>query len=204
MIVSHGVRRHRFSHLGLSPLHTRACAYSYGNGPAVRPQTRDTDWSLVISLWRTIAPFARPWCDEGKGLSAASVNLHGDSQSRIRWHRDDEPLFGASVKSKLIVSLSTGASALSRWKRHRSCALCVEDGMLLSFDLLVVDGSAQDELLHHTDPDLERNVPTDQTTWSRFAHFRPLWHIVYPRAAKGHQFSKSLVWRVKECYGYFW
>ena len=51
----------------------------------------------------------RPWCNEGDGPSAVSVNLYGDSQSQARWHSDDEPLFGVSGETKLIISLSLGA-----------------------------------------------------------------------------------------------
>ena len=59
---------------------------------------------VVESLWKTIAPLMRPWCNEGEGPAAANVNLHGDSQSQVRWRLDDESLFGASVDPKLIVS----------------------------------------------------------------------------------------------------
>ena len=83
----------------------------------------------------------RPGFNEGEGPSAANLNLYGESQSRLRWHSDDEPLLGASGDPKLIVSLSSGASALFRWKLCRPCSLCVEAGLMLSHgDLLVMDG----------------------------------------------------------------
>ena len=48
-----------------------------------------------------------------------------------------------SQRSLLIVSLSSGAGVLCRWKLRRSCAIDLEDGLLLSHgDLLVVDGLA--------------------------------------------------------------
>ena len=53
----------------------------------------------------------RPWCDEGAEPSSVKVDLYGDSQSQVRWHSDDEPLFGVLGESKLIVSLSFCASA---------------------------------------------------------------------------------------------
>ena len=55
---------------------------------------RDKGWSFVESLWRTIAPLMRPWCNEGEGPSAVNANLCGDSQSQVQRHSDDEPLFG--------------------------------------------------------------------------------------------------------------
>ena len=79
----------------LFPAHSRACSYSYGSGPAVRPQTGDKGMS-------PIAP-TRPWRDEGEGPSAAKVKLCGV------WHSDDEPVVGDTGKCKLIVSLGCGA-----------------------------------------------------------------------------------------------
>ena len=111
---------------------------------------------VVESLWKTSAPLMRPRSNEGKGPSAVNVNFFGDSHSQVRWHSDDEPSFGLSGEPKLIVSLSLGAGALFRWKSRRFCSLCVEDGTLHSHgDLLVMDGLAQDEFLHQTDPGLE-------------------------------------------------
>ena len=65
---------------------------SCGNNPAIR--TGEKGWSFVDSLWRTIASLMRPWCNEGERPSAANVILHGDLQSQVRCHSDDEPLLG--------------------------------------------------------------------------------------------------------------
>ena len=75
------------------------------------------------------------------------------------WHCDDELLFGECGEAKLIVSVSFGSSALSKWK-GQSCPddeahlCCLGHG-----DILVVDGQCQDEFLHRTDPvrEQERN-----------------------------------------------
>ena len=61
-----------------------------------------------VFLW-TIAPPCDHGAMKGQGSSAANVSLHGDSQSQVRWHSDDEPLFGVFGESMLIVSLSLGA-----------------------------------------------------------------------------------------------
>ena len=42
------------------------CSYSYGQGPAVRPQGSELCWPLFAVLWRAIAPVMAPWCSEGR------------------------------------------------------------------------------------------------------------------------------------------
>ena len=78
----------------------------------------------------------------GEMPTCANLNLCGGSGSRVRWHSDNEGLFGKREESKLIVSRSFGVSALndasSSWLHHG--------------DLLVMDGCCQDENLHCTDP----------------------------------------------------
>ena len=72
------------------------------------------------------------------------------------WHCDDEALFGECGETKLIVSVTLGASALFKWK-VKSCSdnevhLCLLD----HGDILVMDGQCQDKFLHCTDPGLKR------------------------------------------------
>ena len=62
----------------------------------------------------------RPWCAEGEEPTAANLNLYRGGTSRVNWHRDNEPLFGVSGVHKLIVSVSSGAPVLFKW-RGRSC-----------------------------------------------------------------------------------
>ena len=50
----------------VSPAQSFTCSYSYGRGPAIRPQTGDKGSSIVDRLWRTIARLMRPWCNEGR------------------------------------------------------------------------------------------------------------------------------------------
>ena len=54
----------------------------------------------------------KPWCAEGEVPTAANLNLERGRDSCVRWHCDDEPLFGweggwdfeASCFSELLVS----------------------------------------------------------------------------------------------------
>ena len=61
------------------------------------PDTGGRCWPLLAGLWRAIAPLMKPWCAEGEVPTAANVNLHRRGNSRVRWHCDDEPLFGNVV-----------------------------------------------------------------------------------------------------------
>ena len=83
------------------------CSYSYGSEDAVGPQASG-NWEFLRGLWRAVAPLMAPWCTDRE------VPVYGCSGSRVRWHGDDEGLFGKRRESKLIVSMSFGASALER------------------------------------------------------------------------------------------
>ena len=82
----------------------------------------------------------KPWCTEGEVPTTANLNLYRISYSCVRWHCDDEPLFGRGGTSKLIVSLSFGSHASFKWK-GKSCSdgdansCCLGHG-----DVLVMDG----------------------------------------------------------------
>ena len=131
------------------------CSYAYGRRVAVGPQTGERSWEFLCDLWRAIAPLFAPWCAEGEMPTCANLNHYGGEGSCVRWHRDDEALFGEQGESKLIVSVSIGYSALFRWK-PRSSPECDADSCWLHHgELLVMDGSCQDEYLHCTDPKLD-------------------------------------------------
>ena len=90
--------------------------------------------------------------------TAANLNLHGGRDSCVRWHCDDEPLFGegGGGKSKLMVSVSFGCQALFWWK-GKSCPDGEEHLCCLGHgDILVMKSQCQDEFLHCTDPGLEQ------------------------------------------------
>ena len=52
--------------------------------------------------------------------TAANLNLYRRTDSCVRWHCDDEPLFGRVGSSKLIVSVSFGSLVSFKWKA-KSC-----------------------------------------------------------------------------------
>ena len=86
-----------------------------GNGPAVGPQVSG-NWEFLRGLWKAVAPLMAPWRADGEMPTCANLNLYEGSGSRVRWHSDNEGLFGRRGESKLIVSMSFGVSALCKWK----------------------------------------------------------------------------------------
>ena len=75
------------------------------------------------------------------------MNFYGGSGSRVRWHSDDEDLFGKRGESKVIVSMSSGASKLFKWKPGPSPDSDASSSWLHHGDLFVMDGRCQDEYL---------------------------------------------------------
>ena len=60
----------------------------------------------VIGLRGRVAPFLSPWCGKKDVPTGVNLNQYAGSGSFIRWHSDNEPLFGPQNLPKLIVSLS--------------------------------------------------------------------------------------------------
>ena len=93
----------------VTPRHDCLCSHEYGHGAAVRPQTNKAVWDGVISLWGRVAPFLSPWwCDKRELPTGLNLNHYDGSRSCVRWHSDNESLFGPRDSPKLIVSLSLG------------------------------------------------------------------------------------------------
>ena len=94
------------------------CSYNYGHGAAVRPQTNDAIWRGVIGLWGRVAPFLLPWCGRRELPTGVNLNQYAGPGSHIRWHSDNEPLFGPEYAPKLIISLSLGNSVQFKVRRR--------------------------------------------------------------------------------------
>ena len=129
-----------------------SCAYSYG-GKAHSPVNCDAAWPLLAAIWRGIAPLMKPWCwTEEEMPGGVNLNLCSGAQSCVPRHSDNEPLFGGVGDSKLIGSVSFGATATFRWARNSD-----RDGSsgwsqrLSNGDILVMDGKAQDQFEHWTE-----------------------------------------------------
>ena len=59
-------------------------------------------------MWRRVAPFLSPWCGKKELPTGVNLNHYDGSRSCVRWHSDNESLFGPRDSPKLIVSLSLG------------------------------------------------------------------------------------------------
>ena len=149
----------------VTPGHDCLCSYKYGHGAAVRPQTNDAIWDGVIGLWGRVAPFLSPWCGKKDVPTGANLNEYAGSGSFIRWHSDNEPLFGPQNCPKLKVSLSLGNSVVFMVRRRASrnvpSSIRLDHG-----DVLVMDGLAQSEYEHCTASELQVNRWVAQHTAS--------------------------------------
>ena len=110
------------------------------------------NWEFLRGLWRTVAPLMALWCADGEMPTSANLNFYEGSGPRVRWHSDNEGLFGKQGESKLIVSMSFGVSAFFKWKPAPSLDSDASSSWLHHGDSLVMDGCCQDEYLHCTDP----------------------------------------------------
>ena len=132
----------------VTPGHDCLCSYQYGHGAAVRPQTNDAIWRGVIGLWGRVAPLLSPWCGRRELPTGVNLNRYSGPSSCIRWHSDNEPLFGPQNSPKLIVSMSLGNSVEFKVRRGRGSVpslITLDHG-----DLLVMDGLTQSEYVHCT------------------------------------------------------
>ena len=133
----------------VTPGHDCLCSYAYGHGAAVRPQTNDAIWRGVIGLWGRVAPLLSPWCARREVPTGVNLNWYSCPGSFIRWHSDNEPLFGPQNSPELIVSLSLGNS-VEFMVRRRAPGNFPSSIRLDRGDVLVMDGLTQSEYAHCT------------------------------------------------------
>ena len=105
-----------------------------------------------MGLWvcgSRVAPFFSPWCGKKDVPTGLNLNQFAGPGSLVRWHSDNEPLFGPQNSPKLIVSLSLGNSVEFKVRRrapgHLPSSIRVDHG-----DILVMDGLADSEYKHCT------------------------------------------------------
>ena len=96
----------------VTPGHDCLCSYQHGRGAAVRPQTVDAIWDGVIGLWGRVAQFLSPWCGKKDVPTGVNQNRYASPRSCIRWHIDNESLFGPPNQPKHTVSMSLGHSVV--------------------------------------------------------------------------------------------
>ena len=101
----------------------------------------------------------------GEVPTSANLNLYGGSGSRVRWHSDDEGLFGERGDPKLFASLSLGSSALFKWKSRSRPDRDERSCWLHHGDLLVMYGCSQDEYRHCTDSRLQGERVNVTSRW---------------------------------------
>ena len=143
------MKRGTYKTAWVTPGHDCLCSYKYGHGAAVRPQTNNAICDGVVGLWRRVAPFLSPWCGKKDVPTGVNLNQYAGSGSFIRWHSDNEPLFGPQNLPKLIVSLSLGNS-VEFMVRRRASGNVPSSIRLDHGDVLVMDALAHSEYEHCT------------------------------------------------------
>ena len=101
-----------------------------------------------------VAPFLSPWCGKKDVPTVVNLNQYAGSGSFIRWHSDNDPLFGPQNLPKLIVSLSLGNS-VGFMVRRRASGNVPSSIRLDHGDVLVMDGLVQSEYEHCTASELQ-------------------------------------------------
>ena len=112
------MKRGAYKTAWVTPGHDCLCSYKYGHGATVRPQTNDAIWEGVIGLWSRVAPFLSPWCGKKDVPTGVNLNQYAGPGSLVRWHSNNEPLFGPQNSPKLIVSVSLGNSVEFKVRRR--------------------------------------------------------------------------------------
>ena len=112
-------------------------SYKYGRGAAVRPQTNNSIWDGVIGLWCRVAKFLSPWCARGNMPTWVYLNRYAGPRSCIRWHCDNESLFGPPNQPKLTVSMSLNIRWNSRFVADRVISLRLRWIMVTSWSWMV-------------------------------------------------------------------
>ena len=143
------MKRGTYKTAWVTPGHDCLCSHKYGHGAAVRPQTDNAIWKGVIGLWCRVAPFLSSWCGKKDVPTVVNLNQYAAPGSLIRWHSDNEPLFGPQNCPKLIVSLILGNSV--EFMVRRRVSRSVPSSIRLDHgDILVMDGLAQSDYEHCT------------------------------------------------------
>ena len=132
-----GMKRGAYKTAWVTPGHDCLCSYKYGHGAPVRPQTNIAIWDWVIGLWGRVAPFLSPWCGKKDVPTGVNLNQYAGPSSFIRWHSDNEPLFGPQNSLEFMV-------------RRRAPGKVPSLIRLDHGNVLVMDGLAQSEYEHCT------------------------------------------------------
>ena len=144
------IPRGKYETAWVTPGHDCLRPYKYAPGAAVRPQTENPIWDVVVGLWGRVAPLLSPWCTRENVPTGVNLNRYPGSGSCIPWHSDNESFTGPPNQPELIVSMSLGHSVVfqvRRVPRDVPSSITLDHG-----DLFVMDGSTQLEYAHRTVP----------------------------------------------------
>lgn len=132
------------------------CEYEYAGlrfPPVAMPE-----WFLEITDQVTRA------CGLEDRPNSCNLNLYQNGADNVSWHCDDEPLFDATGRDALIVSLSLGATRSFQLRPKddpfEETLLYLEDG-----DLCTMEGLCQKHYRHRVPPEEDVTEPRINLTW---------------------------------------
>ena len=114
------MKRGSYKTAWVAPRHDCLCLYKYGHGAAVRPQINNAIWDGVIGLWSKVVPFLSPWCGKKDVPTGVNLNQYAGQGSFIRWHGDNEPLYGPQNSPKFIIVSSSLRNSVEFMVRRRA------------------------------------------------------------------------------------
>jgi len=132
------------------------CRYNYGG----------TSWPAIpMEPWfQAITDCVCRSCGIQQQPNSCNANFYEDGRQSVGWHADDEPLFDASHRDALIVSLSLGATRLFDLHPNDDpgliTSIALEDG-----DLCTMEGLTQKHYRHRVPPQKSVKSARINLTW---------------------------------------
>lgn len=138
-----------------------SCVYEYG-GLQFSPMSMEPWFNDITErVCRTCGLNARP--------DACNANYYDDGNQSVGWHSDDEPLFGATRRDVLIVSLSLGAGR--QFQLHpKDSPESITKLVLENGDLCTMEGLCQKHYRHRVTRDKSVQGPRINLTWRWILH----------------------------------
>eukprot|EP00933_Yihiella_yeosuensis_P056417 TRINITY_DN5559_c0_g1_i1.p1 TRINITY_DN5559_c0_g1~~TRINITY_DN5559_c0_g1_i1.p1 ORF type:complete len:664 (+),score=145.80 TRINITY_DN5559_c0_g1_i1:132-2123(+) len=133
-----------------------SCTYKYGG----------TSWNaLKMEPWfMDITKRVCEECGVTELPNCCNANLYKDGTHTVGWHSDNEPLFAATRKDALIISLSLGAGRLFQYHPNEQpgqvSELSLEDG-----DLCTMEGLMQKHYKHRVPTEGNIDLARINLTW---------------------------------------
>lgn len=144
----------------------RSAAWLVGKGCRCTYRYSGTAWpALTMESWfQEITEQVCKVCGIREPPNSCNANLYEDGSQAVGWHADDEPLFDATSRDALIVSLSLGATRHFELRPNDEpeeiTRMTLADG-----DLCTMEGLVQKHYQHRVPTQRNISEPRINLTW---------------------------------------